>query len=53
MEAPFHVRHRWTDGMWYEYFRDAYATSRVGDDQSTSRKDHVVLRRMAERVLWL
>ena len=47
METSLHVHRRWTDGMRQEYFRDAYVASRCYDDRSTSRKDHVVLRRMA------
>ena len=33
--------------MWKKYFRDTYAASRCYDDQSTSRTDHLVLKRMA------
>ena len=47
VETSFHVHRRRSDGMRQKYFRDAYATSRCCDDRSTSRTDHVVLRRMA------
>ena len=47
METSLHVHRRRTDGMRQEYFRDAYVASRCCDDRFTSRKNHVVLRRIA------
>ena len=47
METSLHVHRRRTDGMRQEHVRDASVASRRCDDRSTSRKDHVVLRRMA------
>ena len=47
METSLHVHRRRTDGMRQKYFRYAYVASRCCDDRSTSRKNQVVLRRMA------
>ena len=47
METSLHVHRRRTDGVRQEYFRDVYVASRCCNDRSTSRKNHVVLRRMA------
>ena len=47
METSLHVHRRRTDGVRQEYFRDAYVASRCCNDRSTSRKNHVVLRRIA------
>ena len=47
METSLHVHRRRTDGMRQEHFREAYVASRCCDDRSTSRKNHVVLRKIA------